>query len=217
MWQLREGLMGDSSFPFLQFTTTRDLGDMRETGAQATFFELMCVRGWVRAQQVHGARVAVINNKLVGKELPETDALVTNEPGIALCIFTADCMPIFFADNKKKVVALAHAGWRGLAGNIAVATVETMTKQFGCVVGDIAVSVGPHIHSCCYEIGDEVREVFGVNGKNLDMAGILKNQLYECGVYNMSFCGECTKHNNDRYFSYRRDKTAERLMSVVCI
>jgi YfiH family protein len=126
-------------------------------------------------------------------------------------------MPVFFADNKKKVTALAHAGWRGLAGGIAVITIETMTKQFGCVVSDIAVSVGPHIHSCCYEIGDEVRKAFDITSANLDMAGILTNQLEKCGVKDISFSGQCTKHNSERYFSYRRDKTSERLMSVVCI
>jgi YfiH family protein len=216
-WQLREGLLGDSSFPFLQFTTTRDFGNMRDPAARASFFELLCVRAAVSAQQVHGSRVAVVNDKFSGKELPQTDALVTGEPGLALCIFTADCMPVFFADKKKKVVALAHAGWRGLAGGIAKATLSTMEKQFGCQPRDISVSVGPHIHSCCFEIGDEVRSAFGVSGSHLDMSGVLKSQLEECGVENISFSGQCTKHNKDLFFSYRREKNAERLMSVVCI
>ena len=216
-WQLREGLLGDSAFPFLQFTTTRDFGTMRDPRARASFFELMCVRGSVTAQQVHGTRIMVVNSKFSGKELPATDAFVTNEPGLALCIFTADCMPVFFADKKKKVAALAHAGWRGLAAGIAPATVETMKNQFGCEPADIIVSVGPHIHSCCYEIGEEVRSAFSIKEKNLDMAGILKGQLDKAGIKDISDSGKCTQHNNDLFFSYRRDKTSERLMSVVCI
>ena len=217
MWQLREGLFGDSSFPFLQFTTTRDFANMREAGALASFFDLMCVRGSVTAQQVHGTRVAVVSEKFSGKELPGTDALVTAEPGLALCIFTADCMPVFFADKKNKIAAIAHAGWRGLAGGIAVATVETMKKQFGCKPADIIVSVGPHIHSCCFEIGEEVRAAFGVSGASLDMSSILKAQLEGCAVTNISFSGQCTKHQNELFFSYRRDKCADRMLSVVCI
>ena len=88
--------------------------------------------------------------------LEDTDALVTNEQNLALALNFADCVPIIFYDPVKKVVAIAHAGWRGTAAKIAPKTVEKMVKIFSSKPQDIIALIGPAIGKCCFEVGDDV-------------------------------------------------------------
>lgn len=88
------------------------------------------------------------------------DGLITTTPGLLLGIQTADCLPIILVDSKKRAVAVFHAGWRGTVKRIVEKGVGEMSQRFDSHPRDLKVAVGPGIHGCCYEVGEEVREKF---------------------------------------------------------
>ena len=108
----------------------------------------------VFTRQTHTDIVARVGRENRGEGLfrpvePERDGLVTDEPGVTLTIFTADCTPILFYDPVRQAVGAAHAGWRGTAAGIAARTVEAMTREFGSDPADIRAAIGPCISRCC--------------------------------------------------------------------
>lgn len=112
----------------------------------------------VTLKQVHSAVVHHVNDataeKLVG------DGLITNTAGLVLGIGTADCMPVLIADPTHKAVGAFHAGWRGTLARIVEKGVGEMRRRFGSNPADLKAAIGPGIHSCCYEVGTELREKF---------------------------------------------------------
>ncbi len=108
------------------------------------------------ARQVHGARVAVVRNSDRGSAFDDTDALVTSATLVPLVILTADCAAVFLFDPVRRVIAIAHAGWRGAVARTAARTVETMHDAFGSKPEHLVAAIGPSIGPCCYEVGHEV-------------------------------------------------------------
>jgi YfiH family protein len=94
------------------------------------------------------------------KPRTKADALITRKRGVALTMSTADCVPLLFYDPATEAIGVAHAGWRGTARGIAAATVAAMREQFGTRPADLLVGVGPSIGPCCYEVSEEVRQLF---------------------------------------------------------
>ncbi|HEY0756403.1 MAG TPA: peptidoglycan editing factor PgeF [Ktedonobacteraceae bacterium] len=94
------------------------------------------------------------------KPRTQGDALITRRRGVALAMSTADCVPLLFYDPVSEAIGVAHAGWRGSARGIAAATVAAMHEAFGSRPADIHVGIGPSIGPCCYEVSEEVRELF---------------------------------------------------------
>jgi polyphenol oxidase len=94
------------------------------------------------------------------KPRTQGDALITRKRGVALAMSTADCVPLLFYDPVTEAIGVAHAGWRGTARGIAAATVAALSEQFGARPADIRAGVGPSIGPCCYEVSEEVRELF---------------------------------------------------------
>jgi YfiH family protein len=90
----------------------------------------------------------------------KADAIITRQRGISLAMSSADCVPVMLYDPLQNAIGLAHAGWRGTARGIAVATVEAMREQFGSEPGDIYAGLGPSIGPCCYEVSQEVQGLF---------------------------------------------------------
>lgn len=90
----------------------------------------------------------------------QADALITRKRGVALAISTADCVPLLFYDPVSEAIGVAHAGWRGTARGIAAATVAALCEQFGARPADLYVGIGPSIGPCCYEVSEEVKELF---------------------------------------------------------
>lgn len=88
------------------------------------------------------------------------DGLITSTPGIVLAVQTADCLPVILVDTKQRAVGAFHAGWRGTVKRIVEKGVGEMRRWFGTDAKDISAAIGPGIHSCCYEVGPEVREKF---------------------------------------------------------
>ena len=112
----------------------------------------------VTLRQVHSdviLRVDGVENKdLIG------DGLVTDTPGLLLAIQTADCLPIVLVDRKRRAVGVFHAGWRGTVKRIVEKGVGAMRLHFGSRAGELVATIGPGIHECCYEVGEEVRDKF---------------------------------------------------------
>jgi YfiH family protein len=175
------------------------------------------------AKQVHGNKVVIVTPKLKGKgslnwksAVNDTDALITRYSDILLFIQTADCVPLLFYDSKKKVIGAAHAGWRGTALKIAKKTVKAMRK-LGSKAKDIKVAIGPSIGPCCYEVGKDVAIRFKHyickgNRYIVDLKNENKVQLIKAGIKakNIQISDICTKCENKRFFSARKDKVAGR-------
>ena len=101
---------------------------------------------FVLTRQIHSDIVVKVGradrgNLMVREASPQCDALITNDPGVALVVFTADCTPILLHDPVTGAVGAAHAGWRGTAAGIAAKTVEAMVREFGCAPGDIQAPI----------------------------------------------------------------------------
>ncbi len=148
---------------------------------------------------------------------PECDALITNDPGTALVVFTADCTPILLHDPVTGAVGAAHAGWRGTASAIGAKTVDAMVREFGCKPENIRAAIGPNVGFCHFETDADVpnamREAFGsevepfirpagdkfyVNLKEIN-ALILRRT----GVRQIEISDACTMCQPDRFWSHR--------------
>jgi len=124
----------------------------------------------VAANQVHGDKIFKAGTSDRGRgaieqntAVKETDALITNEPGVALIAFYADCVPIMFLDPVLKAIAIAHAGWKGTVLNITRKTVEKMGEAYGCQPQNILVAICPSIGPCHYEVDTPVISQFQNN------------------------------------------------------
>jgi YfiH family protein len=147
--------------------------------------------------------------------LPEADGQATTLPGVAPMVLVADCLPIALtgrsATNGHGAVAMLHAGWRGLAGGIVAEGVDAL-RELGAD-GALEAAIGPGAGGCCYEVGEEVHEVFADhgarvrNGRNLDLKAIARDQLEQAGVQTIHDVGLCTIcSDTGLFFSHRRDR-----------
>ena len=111
----------------------------------------------VHARQVHGNTVKAVTSKdsreLFAPYPWEADGIITNEPGLPLMVFTADCTPVLLCDTTCGVVGAVHSGWRGTAQNIVGEAIRCMHRQFGCDAKNIKAAIGPCISRCCFETG----------------------------------------------------------------
>lgn len=116
----------------------------------------------VCTQQTHTTNVRIVTKEDAGcgvtkeRGYTDVDGLITNEPGILLASFYADCVPLIFADPVKKVVATSHSGWRGTVAGMGRVTIQKMQEEFGCDPADIRACVGPSICQDCYEVSEDV-------------------------------------------------------------
>ncbi len=187
----------------------------------------------VFVHQIHSAEVVTVTNPMEPKApRPRADAMVTNQPGLALAILTADCQPVLFADPKAGVVGAAHAGWRGALDGILENTVDAMIA-LGADRDNITAVVGPSISQRAYEVGPEFLDAFlmedqsnarffaGGEGDRMhfDLPAFGLHKLRSAGV-NAEWTRHCTYSDADRFFSYRRATHAKeadygRLISVI--
>lgn len=162
----------------------------------------------------------------ITKERPYTDVdgLITNEPGVTLATFYADCVPLFLVDPVKKAIGLSHSGWRGTVGNIGGRTVEKMIAEFGTNPKDLIVAIGSSICMDCYEVSEDVAEEFQKtyeselwdqillnkgNGKyQLNLWEACRQNFLKAGVLpeHISMPEICTCCNPDFLFSHRASK-----------
>lgn len=167
----------------------------------------------VKTKQVHGNAVYAATQNDIGKHIDSVDALVTNEPDVALCTFHADCMPLFFLDTKKRAIALAHSGWRSTLLNIAEKTINKMKSEYGSNPSDIIAAIGPSIGVCHFEVDADVADKFDSKyivqheKPHLNLWQLCKDQILSTGVNekNLTLTDTCTYCNNDLFYSYRGD------------
>jgi YfiH family protein len=213
----REG--GSGIGPFCSFNLADWIGD-DPAAVQANW------RRWraayphmsvARLSQVHGNKVHTTSSDSP-ESRPTGDGLVTAVRGIAVAVFTADCVPIIMIDPNAGVAAALHAGWRGTLANIAAEGVRAMVN-LGATAQQILAALGPSIGPCCFEVGSEVADQFfhllpdssafshsGNAGKvYLDLRAIIRLQLGRAGLAPtaISDVGPCTRCANDRFFSRR--------------
>ncbi len=178
-------------------------------------------------RQIHSGNVTVITTELknkglnkLDKYLETTDAIITNVPQLCLSVLVADCVPMLFFDPKKRVIGVAHAGWKGTVNMIAKNTIYTMQETFSSLPKDILVGIGPSIGPDCYEVGSEVidkfKRVFNdyndyikkdySGGKGfLNLWEANKRQLLKTGVLkkNIEISYVCNHCHSNIFFSYR--------------
>lgn len=171
--------------------------------------------------QVHSATVVVNQGRPARRDCG--DALIENQPGLAIGVKTADCVPILLADPVQRVVAAVHAGWRGTAAAIAATAIRRMASEYGSKPEDIQAAIGPSIGACCFEVGPEVARQFGVLAPgrvHLDLRAINAGQLEAAGVdrAHIAISEECTRCLPEKFHSFRRDgEAAGRMISWIRI
>lgn len=180
----------------------------------------------VTGNQTHTTNVKVVTKDDCGKGIyrdrnyKDIDGLITNEKGIVLATYYADCVPLLIVDTKNKAIGLSHSGWRGTVGKIGKVTIEKMGELYGTKPEDIVACIGPSICQKCYEISEEVavqfKEAFPDNIKEilidkgngkyqLDLWGCNRINFKEAGVLpeKIKVTDICTCHNTDVLFSHR--------------
>lgn len=185
--------------------------------------------------QIHSDKVVNVTEPWHHINNPQADAMATNKKGIGLGILTADCAPVLFADSEARVIAAAHAGWKGAKAGIVDNTVREM-ERLGANRKRIIVTIGPCIGHDSYEVGPEFREEFinesRDNGKffaparqgkfSFDLVGYLTARLNLLGVTKVGHTGHDTFSDEKNFFSYRRNTTKGikdygRQISVICM
>jgi polyphenol oxidase len=197
--------------------TTATMGDMATEEARARLRALLPGEPrWLH--QVHGARV-VDADGVAGAE--KADAAVARTRGTVCVVKIADCMPVLLADEAARVVAAAHAGWRGLAAGVLEATVDAMRAPAGELHAWLGPAIGPRV----YEVGEEVRAAIGEPASAfqptrpghwlLDLYAVARARLQAKGVRRIYGGGYCTYTERERFFSYRRDRGQQRMAAAI--
>jgi polyphenol oxidase len=194
--------------------TTRDFGDLADEAVKRKLRTLLPGEPkWMK--QVHGAKVVDLDTMAPG----DADASITRRPQTVCVVKAADCMPVLFADVDGTTVAAAHAGWRGLAGGVLEATMEAMRVPPQRIVAWLGPAIGPRV----YEVGEDVRAAFlrypGALVPTrpchwlLDLYAVAREKLK--GLQSVSGGDFCTYSDRERFFSYRRDRSAARMAAAV--
>lgn len=190
----------------------------------------------VLTRQTHSDIVLAVTaadaNGLCHRDYPECDALVTNTPGVALMVFTADCTPLLLHDPVTGAVGAAHAGWRGTAQAIGPKTVEAMAKNYGCDPKNIRAAIGPNIGMCHFETDADVPEAmtaaYGAEAEQyiarksekyyLDLKQINALALRRAGVSHIEISDACTMCAPQRFWSHRvtRGERGSQGAVIVC-
>lgn len=186
--------------------------------------------------QVHGVAARVIG---AGEDREDVlravaDVTLSRAPGVACGVRTADCVPILIADRSTGAVAAIHSGWKGTVANVAAAGVRALRDLIGAR-GDLVAAIGPHIETCCFEVGPDVAAelaacsplgdsvvVIGIGGDkpHVNLRAIVRAQLEGEGIAPAAIddVRGCTVGDRDRFHSYRRDgKIGGRLLSAIVV
>jgi len=193
----------------------------REVGAQPV---------WLT--QVHGVRVNRVGLDDAACPPAGADAAWTDEPGLACTVLVADCLPVLMASRDGRAVAAAHAGWRGLSEGVLEATLAALRAGAGVAPAEVVAWLGPCIGPRSFEVGAEVLQAFGADGKasqrfvsqpashgpprwRADLQGLAHDRLAAAGVLNVVCSQLCTVADASRFFSFRRDGRTGRMAASV--
>ena len=168
----------------------------------------------IAAEIVNGTNVEIVDNASP-EIIPGTDGLVTNDKNTVLSITVADCIPVYFYEPEHKIIAIVHCGWWGIVGEIIKKAIEKIS-ELGGRAESLKVALGPGINKCHFEIKEDVLDKFSnypefvIRREDkifVDLRGMIGRQLNDANINlkNLEDNNECTVENN-RYFSFRRDK-----------
>jgi YfiH family protein len=185
-------------------------------------------RHLILLDQMQQDQILTLKEPIISLPSPlEYDALITNSPNTYLGILTADCLPIFVIDHKKKKIAAVHAGRQGTALEITTKVIKKMKEEFGCSSKDLLIALGPAIGPLCYEIDDNVFhpkwipfstsrgegrwviDLVQINIAQMKREGIMEEQI--------SWVNLCTHCHSDLFFSYRKEGRTGRQLSFIGI
>ena len=197
--------------------TTRAMGDMAGAGRNTLKGLVPGEPAWLT--QVHGTTVIDLDEE---RTSTKGDAAITRSPGTVCVVGAADCMPVLLTDQSGSVVAAAHAGWRGLGAGVIEAAIGAM----GTPPGKILAWLGPAIGPRAYEVGEDVRAAFGSYENafsaptrpghwRLDLYAVARTKLRNAGVRSVYGGGFCTYTDPALFYSFRRDKTKERMAALI--
>lgn len=211
----------------LSFSRGDDEANVRENYRRIAAAIGFAAEDLVFSDQTHTTNVRAVTEADRGKgicmprDYTDVDGLITDVPGIVLATFYADCVPLYFVDPVRRAVGLSHSGWRGTVGKIGKVTVQAMQEAYGCRPENIFAAVGPSICQDCYEVSEDVIEMFQENfderfrkelyyqkenGKyQLDLWRANEIILKEAGILpeHLSVTDICTCCNFDLLFSHR--------------
>ena len=177
---------------------------------------------FITLNQVHGDNIFIIKpfgEYYSSSEALNYDAIVTSRTNLAVCIKTADCVPVFIVDRVKKIIAVVHAGWKGTALEITTKVVRLLQEKYGSSPLDILTAIGPSIGQCCFEVDTPTANAFFEQKNNeaflfpgarpnkwmLDLAEANRRQILNCGIpeANIDVSDLCTSCRQDLFFSHR--------------
>lgn len=222
LYHFTDRLGGCGTAPFNTLNLAYHAGDVAAT-VERNHQILASILGYdrhrlVHMRQIHSDRIVRCADTMAFDSRPECDALITDHVGQPIMVMTADCTPLLLYDPLRHAAAAIHAGRAGALKNIVGKSVSRMVSAFSTDPADLLAVLGPSIHSCCYEIGQEVAEEVRAAGYCdalerrddsyfLDVNPILQTQLLAAGLKprNIEILGYCTACRNDRFFSYRAD------------
>ena len=212
-----------------------NLGDEREKVLEnfrilGSLFEAK-PEDFVLTQQTHSVNVRRVGKEDRGKGIfrernyTDVDALITNEEGVILTAFSADCVPILFYDKGHRAIASCHSGWRGTHGRILARVIEAMQREFSSKPEEIYIAIGPSICKNCYEVSEDVGEAFleafpalREETKNVSPIERVSEEKFHIDLWelnriialeafippeNISISGYCTMERPDLFFSHR--------------
>jgi len=187
-------------------------------------------------KQVHGDRVWVLDDRAQSPEKveqEEADALITHLTEKPIAVLTADCVPVILYDPRQHVTGVIHAGRKGSQMSIVSKTISMLSMVYGSRAEDVAMATGPAIGGCCYEVDEPCIEPFRNNYQEwksfvtprpsgrfmLDLLKANETDGLRAGILgkNIHHFGECTSCRNDRWFSYRREGTTGRIVSIAML
>ena len=233
LFSTRNGGVSEGIYRSMNLSYTR--GDKKEA-VDENFRRIAGVLGCELNDIVCSDQTHTVNLRIVGKEdggkgivfpkdYTDIDGLLTDEPRIVLATFYADCVPLYFVDTRKRVIALAHSGWRGTVARMGRCVIEKMRETYGTDPVDIVAVVGPSICQECYEVSEDVADAFAQefkrqgqtdelligkgNGKyQLDLWRANEIVLVEAGIpaKQIQVTDLCTCHNSEYLFSHRASK-----------
>lgn len=186
------------------------------------------MRDFVCSDQTHTTNLRIVTGRDGGKgvvtprDYTDIDGLLTDEPGLVLATFYADCVPLYFVDTRNRAIGLAHSGWRGTVARMGRCVIDKMHETYGTKAEDIVAAIGPSICQACYEVSEDVAEAFRKefrkpgqeteilllkgNGKyQLDLWRANEIILTEAGIpaKQIQVTDLCTCHNSQYLFSHR--------------
>lgn len=233
LFSTRMGGVSEGIYSSMNLSYTR--GDEREA-VDENFRRIAAALGcgvedMVCSDQTHTTNLRIVGKADAGKgitrerDYSDVDGLLTDEPGVYLATFFADCVPLYFVDTRRKAVALAHSGWRGTVARMGQCVVERMREAYGTDPADLVAAVGPSICQECYEVSEDVADAFasafhkagqereilfakGGGKYQLDLWRANEIVLAEAGILeeNIQVTDLCTCHNDRYLFSHRASR-----------